>query len=404
MKIKNSIRTKVLTGLLVGTALAGIGVSKSFADCGSFNNASSSKNSFTTTVSKSVSEQLIKEMEEDTKNRNGLPPNYWHFHGKDGSKCVTLIRHRGYLYSLDVWKNFIGGTTVIGDTTLYFSPGNGKAQTGWLNITDHPNGINGKYYFGDNFQALRNGFHKIYENEFLFAQNGRNLTGFQDWGGQRYYMDPSTGIKRNGGILNLNGNRYRFRVEDNGAMLRGWDHTRNGWMCYLPESGVMAPSGINYISSTNYAGKPPGYYCFKADGGYTFQVDGWFSEGGKRYDLDPSDGGRAHQNEFLQTTGRGSNITGRVYFGQDGSMAKGVTKVGDDTHVFIQTNSRDWNHYEGIGWYTDKSTGKRYFFNDGRSARSATNFRDTTPVGAAVKGKQVINGKTYEFDQNGVLK
>ena len=92
-----------------------------------------------------------------------------------------------------------------------------------------------------------------------------------------------------------------------------------------------------------------------------------------------------------------------MYFGPDGNMAKGVTQINGETHVFVQPNSKDWNYYEGIGWYTDKSTNKRYFFNDGRSARSATEFRNTTPIGAAVKGRQVINGRVYEFDQNGVL-
>ena len=405
MKVKNSIRKKLATTLLLGvtlgTSIASIGTSKSFADS---NNIEFKYNSV---APKAVSEKILKGIEEAYNNKSrtvqitGFPTYYGTFRGNGGD--VVLVRFQGSLYAADVHRNVIVGEVRIGNNALYFDPNSGRAMKNtWVTVKNDVDGHNGKYYFGSNYAALEDGFHDINGETFLFDRFGVDLVGFQNWGGRTYYMNPKTGVRQYG-WLNLNGNVYRLPFDDNGAMVRGWLYTQGGAMCFLPESGVMAPGGVNYVK-TGDKFHEPGYYCFKPSGSHTYQTAGFYSEGGYRYFFDPNQNGRALQDQWLSTSTRASNITGSMYFDQNGHMAKGVKTINGETYVFVQQNKRDWNYYEGIGWYTDKSTNKRYFFNDGRSARSATEFRNTTPIGAAVKGRQVINGKTYEFDQNGVLK
>ena len=392
MKIKNSIRRKVLTSLLIGatlgTTITGFGVSKSFAN----SNLSDLK-----PVSKEVSDNIINEM---AKARSSSIYSYVY----PEPICKSLVKANGSLYLVDNHNRRIySGIFVDPNGHMLYFNSNGKAvQDDWMNINQ--SGYNGRYYFGPQYKAHKNTVTNVRGKDYFFDNNGHMKTGFQKWNGETYYFDSSSGIKHLGGWLNQNGNRYRFNSERGGAMVKGWDYDRGGAM-YFHDSGVMTPSGATYVNRTDQYHPKTGYYLFtNSGGGYTYQNYGWWSEGGKRYYFDPYDNGRAVQNGWIQTTGRGSNITGRVYFGSDGTMAKGVTQINGETHVFIQTNSKDQNHYEGLGWYTDKSTGKRYFFNDGVNARSATEFRNTTPKGAAVKGKQIINGQTYEFDNNGVLK
>ena len=406
MKIKESVRKKLLTTLLIGatlgTTMTSIGASKSFADG---NNMEVKYNSV---APKEVSEKIIKGLEESYNNKSrtiqvGCDSKWYGTASDARGKKVVFVEYQGAFYAADQHRNVLTGEVRVGDNVLYFDPNSGRGvKNTWVTLKNEVSGHNGKYHFGNHYLANRNGLENINGKFFLFDKFGADLTGFQNWQGKTYYFDPSTGVRQYG-WLNKGGNVYRLPFDDGGAMVKGWYYDLGGAMCFLPESGVMAPGGAIYVS-TRDKWHEPGYYCFKPSGCYTYQTYGFWSEGGYRYYFDPSQNGRGLQSQWLSTNTRASNITGSMYFDENGHMAKGVKTINGETYVFVKQNNRDWNYYEGIGWYTDTSTNKRYFFNDGRSARSATEFRNTTPIGAAVKGRQVINGKTYEFDQNGVLK
>ena len=408
MKIKNSIRKKVLTSLLIGatlgTTMTGMGASKSFADSNNEKKCGDIK--YNSVAPKELSEKILKGIEEDYNRARTLQvgPNskyYGTYRDSDGD-LVVLVRYQGKFFAADQLRNVLTGPLRIGNHLMYFGSDGAGVKNQWVTIGNEPTGRNGKYYFTDNYVSLRGGEYYLRGNHFLFDDYGKNLTGFQQVGQEAYYYNPDTGVKHLGGWLNHGGNIRCLDSEKRGVMVRGWMSTMNGWMYFYPQSGVMAVSGVVNATKGNSIHKP-GLYVFVAQNGHTYKRDGFYTENGNRYYFNPSDNGRALQNEWLSTSARASNITGSMYFDQNGHMAKGVKTIDGETYVFVQPNSKDWNYYQGLGWYTDKSTNKRYFFNDGRSARSATNFRDTTPVGAAVKGTQIINGKTYEFDQNGVL-
>ena len=397
MKIKNSIRRKVLTSLLIaatlGTTVNGIGATKSFA-ASSSSTVKDTSLSEGKVASKELSDKVIQEIEDASKARwKRLESKYFH------SPLCWLVWDGWNLYGVTAFGRLMVGTWTIGGETYHFDDTSGKAEKGWYNITDRP-GANGRYYFKWNFTAAKNNLELIDGVSHLFDAYGRMKTGFQEWRGYTYYFHPTTG-ERQYGWLNLNGNIYRLPADRGGARVHGWFYTALGAMYFHHNSGAMIPTGVHYTKGDKY--HKEGYYVFTKSGQYTRQDYGFYSENGKRYYFSEKQNGRALQNQWYSTGKRTSNSTGEMYFGPDGNMAKGVKTIDDNTYVFIQQSKNDWNYYQGLGWYTDTSTNKRYFFNDGKSARSTTDFRNAAPVGAAVKGTQVINGKTYQFDSNGVL-
>ena len=387
MKLKNSVRKKLLTGLLIGTALAGVGVGKSFADT----NLSDLK-----PVSKEVSDNIINEM---ARARSSSIQSYIY----PEPICKSLVKANGYLYLVDNHnKRIYSGIFVDPKGHMLYFNGNGRAvQDDWMNINQ--SGYNGRYYFGPQYKAHKNTVVTVRGRDYFFDKEGHMKTGFQEWNGETYYFDPSSGIQHKGGMLNLKGNVYSLNSERNGAMTRGWLNTLGGWMYFLPESGVMTPSGVVNVTKGNGIYQP-GLYVFVARNGWTYKADGFYTANGNRYYFDPGQNGRALQGKWLDTPDQAHSRDGMMYFDNNGHMAKGVKTINGETYVFTNKNSRDHNYYRDYGWYTDTATKKRYYFTDGVSARSATEFRSTAPKGAAVKGKQIIDGKTYEFDQNGVLK
>ena len=407
MKIKNSIRKKVLTSLLIGatlgTTVTGIGATKSFADCSSHDNVISGEVKYSRT-DKALGEQIIKEMQEDSKSKNYSPVKTWHFHQVNDGKCVTLAQHRGYLYMLDVWGQANKGTAYVGGTKLHFSNANGKAQKGWFNVTDDPKGLNGRHYFDPrNYQARIGGLHLIDGQSYLFKQ-GCVQTGIHRYGQSKYLFKDVTGERLTGFIKDRMGNQRMFEPKRGGAMVEGWYYgDPAGYTYFYPESGVLVLSGIQYLPGDGR--HQAGRYLLKCNprGTVPYTTTGFWSENGDRYYFSENQNGRALTDQWLGTDKRTSNSNGSMYFDKDSHMAKGVTKIGNETYLFLQQSKNDWNHYQTHGWYTDQSTNKRYFFNDGVNARSATNAREVTPLGAAVKGTQIINGQTYHFDQNGVL-
>ena len=401
MKIKDSIRKKLLTTLLLGvtlgTTMTGIGASKSFAYSSVSSNIGAGK-----VASKELSQKIIKQMEEESKSKSRSVINL------NGMKRYRFFEPRcdlywtgQNLYGLDYYGQSLVGTWTIGDMTLNFDYNNGKAfKEGWKKISD-TNGHNGRYYFRG-YQAVKDGLKCLDDGDYLFDKFGVDLTGRQTYRGYTYLFG-SDGKRQYGYVSDRNGNIAYYRPKDGGAMVKGFNCDDPAGVMYFMDNGYMAPYGIMKIT-TNLGNHRAGLYNFQhhGRGKYTYLAYGFWSEGNDRYYFDENDG-HGYVSEWLGTNKRTSNSNGSMYFDEQGHMAKGVTKIGNETYLFQKQGKRDANYYETYGWFTDKSTNKRYYFNDGVSARSASNSRATTPVGAAVKGTQVINGKTYQFDNNGVL-
>ena len=396
MKIKDSVRKKVLTALLIGTALTGAGVSKSFA-------ASYSNPNNVQYASRAASDKLIKKLEQINKSRAVTLHIYKYHEGQ--SNFRALVYGAGDLYAFGKDNLALMGAVDIDGSLFYFRPSDlTGVKDDWVNINDNF-GHHGRYYFNYNYMAMTEGFRHIRNQDYLFGADKTIQTGFHNVGIGTYYMKPKTG-ERVTGWYTIGGNRRFFDPRRGGDMKKGWYADTGGMMYFYSNSGVMAPEGVSYIDDNSDWDHKPGKYLFLRHGnGTNTYIDyGFYNDHGWRYFFSPLDSGRALQDQwYVPNGGRSTDKNGVMYFDSEGHMAKGVTKIDGETYVFTHKNKRDDNYYRDYGWYTDKSTNKRYYSSDGVSARSATNSRETTPMGAAVTGKQIIDGKTYQFDSNGAL-
>ena len=376
MKIKNSVRKKLLTSLLIGITLNGVVSSTVFALDNSNVNYSTSKytsiSDLLPTATSQKSKNLLQQMLKAREGSKIYPVPKLH--------CV-FIKHGGRLYIY----NYVAGVFLVGLWTLningsyetfYLDKNMYNAVKGWYNVDGH------RYYFSlKNWCALKDGFHQVNGTTYLFnnARNPYILTGLNSVNGRTYYTDSVGAVVT--GWREVNDDRYYFNPNDGGAAYTGWYQDwglspADGQMYFLND-GRMA-KGVTYIDGDYYLFKPHG------SGKNFYKAYGYYSNfDGKRYYFSSENKGKAARNQWIQT-GRGW-----MYFHGDGSMAKGVTRIGGKTFVFTQIYSGDYNYYRATGWYTDKSTGYRYYFGG--------------YYGEALTGHHVIDGKQYDFNDNGVL-
>jgi hypothetical protein len=115
---------------------------------------------------------------------------------------------------------------------------------------------------------MRTGWVKNNSGKYRYfnKSTGYMQTGLQRIGGYYYYFDPSTGLRYQGGFLDIDGKRYYFNPS-NGRAQTGW-LTLNGNRYYFSVKGVL------YVNRTiNVSGQS---YLVDADGvatvqGYTLQ-------------------------------------------------------------------------------------------------------------------------------------
>ena len=147
MKIKNSVRKKILTSLLIGvtlgTTLAGIGPSKSFAASGNdFSHARKIP------ASNRKAKNLINQM-----SKRGSGVKVWDLSSDD----VAFVKLGGNLYLYDYGSNsFLGAKVTINGHSYFFDVKELYARQGWLDFEGET------YYFNpDNFQNFQDGVHMV---------------------------------------------------------------------------------------------------------------------------------------------------------------------------------------------------------------------------------------------------
>lgn len=167
----------------------------------------------------------------------------------------------------------------------------------------------------------------------------------------------------------------------NGPAHKGWYQDGSAGKMYFNEDGSMA-TGITKVG--NY------YYLFLPHGGgpNAYLTSGWYNDPitKNRYLFNGRDG--AAYTGWYQD---GRN--GRMYFNEDGVMARGVTKIGDDYYLFTPhgPDSDYAGYYQATGWYTDPKTGKRYYF-------------DPNDDGKAIRGiTRKVDGKLHTFTYDGSI-
>lgn len=245
-----------------------------------------------------------------------------------------------------------------------------------------------KYYIQGYFLKSYSGFVNSYD-----GKNIELAIGLFNKNNKLYYSDPVTGGSSHG-ITTVGNDTYYFEENINDP------YAFKGW---------LAINGDKYYFGNDYKAKKNGFftidnksYYFNKDGVLVkgFQVindkvynisdtgeilTGWHSYNtGDRFYFDGGQGGAAYTG-WLKT-----DPAGHMYFHpQSGAMQKGVVKIDGETYVFT-TNPPGKNAFKKFGWYTDTSNNNRYYF-------------DKNNDGKAVKGTKIIDGKSYTFNNEGVL-
>ena len=245
------------------------------------------------------------------------------------------------------------GWVQLGDQTYWINQ-DGSVQTGWLKLE-------GKWYWlkADGTRAASEWI--TYDNNrYYFDGDGVMYTGMKEVDGTRYYFHSWGGVYHNEsftwqgkkywakddgtfytGVCDINGKKYYFLEDGEQITKEGW-YLTNGTYYWINANGTRRDDEL-----FQYDGN---YYYVDKNG--VMATSGWVYWDYNYYY--PRSWGGMYKNAFITYD---NNL---YYLGSDSKMAIGWQSIGGNTYYF-----RSW--------------------------------------GGIITGKQVIDGKTYVFDEDGKL-
>ena len=245
------------------------------------------------------------------------------------------------------------GWVQLGDQTYWINQ-DGSVQTGWLKLE-------GKWYWlkADGTRAASEWI--TYDNNrYYFDGDGVMYTGMKEVDGTRYYFHSWGGVYHNEsftwqgkkywakddgtfytGVCDINGKKYYFLEDGEQITKEGW-YLTNGTYYWINANGTRRDDEL-----FQYDGN---YYYVDKNG--VMATSGWVYWDYNYYY--PRSWGGMYKNAFITYD---NNL---YYLGSDSKMAIGWQSIGGNTYYF-----RNW--------------------------------------GGMITGKQVIDGKTYVFDEDGKL-
>lgn len=352
----------------------------------------------------------------------------------------------------------VTGLQEIGGKVYAFDQA-GRLMKGWRTI-------GGKTYYLGEDGAVRKGWQKVNGFSYYFGDDGAQRRGWQTIGGKTYYFYKATISRYKGhykgvaasGLQENEGHRYCFSKE--GLLLTGWQkvsgrnyyfdkdgknltgiQTINGRPYLLPDGytkdGIVTYKGKTYLSMEGVLSKGLTRYKYRLyflNSDYTVFY-GWKTMNGRTYYFQKDKQGRA-ANYWL-------DLNGYRYYFEDCAMATGLTTA--DSNCFWYYFYPDNNgHYRGTmaknTWITvngrryhagkdgrldtgfvKDSKGLRYFGGDAmmrtgwqyldrsrlmkvRTKQTVNRWYYFDKDGYAATGRRTINGRTYTFGEDGVLK
>lgn len=348
---------------------------------------------------------------------------YWKYRLADGEMAIG-------------WKE-IGGAT-------YFFNGKGQMQAGrWLHLNDDwgENAKGNDYYLNSNGKMQTGGWFKldghwyyiqsngarrfselseIGGKKYLFAADGKMLTGHQVFNGKKMFFTDSGALQTAGksstwqkidsdwyfydedglrtiGKKNINGSTYYFNQE--GVMQTGWAFVDGHWN-YFASSGAM---------KTGWVKDQDTWYYLDKDG---IMLTGKQDINGVRYYLNASGamqtGWKWLENHWYYYANSGAMKTGWIkdnekwyYLNQDGIMQTGKQEI-NGTRYYLNTSGamqtgwqwldKHWHYYTDsgamkTGWLKDQGTW--YYLED--------------QEGIMLVGFQQVDGKQYYFSASGAM-
>ena len=348
---------------------------------------------------------------------------YWKYRLADGEMAIG-------------WKE-IGGAT-------YFFNGKGQMQAGrWLHLNDDwgENAKGNDYYLNQNGKMQTGGWFKLDSHwyyiqsngarrfselseiggkKYLFAADGKMLTGHQVFNGKKMFFADSGALQtasksstwqkidsdwyfydedglRTVGKKNINGSTYYFNQE--GVMQTGWAFVDGHWN-YFASSGAM---------KTGWVKDQDTWYYLDKDG---IMLTGKQDINGVRYYLNASGamqtGWKWLENHWYYYANSGAMKTGWIkdnekwyYLNQDGIMQTGKQEI-NGTRYYLNTSGamqtgwqwldKHWHYYADsgamkTGWVKDQGTW--YYLED--------------QEGIMLVGFQQVDGKQYYFSASGAM-
>ena len=237
-------------------------------------------------------------------------------------------------------------------TSYYWVREDGVLQTGWLLYDDN------WYWFDDNGVMMTSGWKEINNNLYYFRSWGGMYTGIHTIGGTKYAFQSWGGLYHDQ-TFTIGGKTYY--ANSDGTFATGW--VQNGGKTYYFDEDGTSHTGWLLLDGTHYwinaNGTRRDDELFQYDGNYYYvdkngvmATSGWVYWDYNYYY--PRSWGGMYKNAFITYD---NNL---YYLGSDSKMAIGWQSIGGNTYYF-----RNW--------------------------------------GGMITGKQVIDGKTYVFDEDGKL-
>lgn len=214
------------------------------------------------------------------------------------------------------------------------------------NVYRHPAGWEGqgqsrRYYLADGTYVV-DAWHTVDGLRYRFDGDGHPRTGWYDEGGNRYYLDPSTGAARTG-WLDLAGQRF-YLDPASGALKVGWADV-DGQRFWLRRSdnawGPKGSVGSGWLTENGQT-----YFLRRANspwGPRGSMGRGWLNDGGTWYHLS---GSGAMDTGWLASGGRW------YWLSASGAMATGWAKVGGSWYYLDWPSGAMWANrwVSGIYW------------------------------------------------------
>lgn len=304
-------------------------------------------------------------------------------------------------------------------TSYYWVREDGVLQTGWLLYDDN------WYWFDDNGVMMASGWKEINNNLYYFRSwGGIYKNGFQNIGGNEYYFRSWGGVYRNT-FFTVKGKTYI--AQNDGSIYHA---SQTGWVQLGDQTYWINQDGSVQTGWLKLEGK---WYWLKADG--TRAASEWITYDNNRYYFDGDgvmytgmkevDGTRYYFHSWGGVY-RNESFTwqGKKYWAKDdGTFYTGVCDINGKKYYFLedgeQITKEGWYLTNGTYYWINKDTSLQtgwvkydnnwyWMKEDGTMASSEWITYDKNRYyfrswGGMITGKQVIDGKTYVFDEDGKL-
>ena len=219
------------------------------------------------------------------------------------------------------------------DKVTYYLGDNGVLKTGWLYMQGIAEFKDGRHHFGDSDGAMAVDWLLLGNNWYLFDKDGIMLTKWQDKRGQRYYLDPTTGIMKTGWFEDKSdGEDNWYFLQGSGAMATGWAYAGNSWYYFTTKDNFLSYDKVLY--------KRKGQ-----------MLTGWLSAGGNWYFLSRSQGWDGYAKGAMVVGLH--NIDGKKYaFDQSGAqdtrlewVMSRIMGLSSGTQYLIAVDSASYHTY-----------------------------------------------------------